>query len=360
MKKMVVAVVVAAVLSGGYFYFQGTSHAAQESKGARSSRVVSVTTGMVSSVSIAQSLSLTGKLQAEHSVNIAAEASAQITKINVEPNQLVEKGAVLIQLDNEKAKAAYDEALAYFNDEQRKLNEFKRLVKRGAITQTEIDAQTASVNIAQARLKAARAELNDHVIKAPFNGTVGLFDFSQGHRVAEGAELLTFDDLSSMKLDIQVPEQYLSHLAVGMKVTATSQVWPDRLFNGEVQAIDSRVQTDSLNIKVRVVFDNKDNALKPGMLLAADIGFIPRPQAVIPVQAIEYSGTKRFIYLVDDKEKVHRTEVQLGARIDNTVVINKGADIGDRIVVQGLVNMRDGIKVSDITPKQSAQQGVDS
>ncbi len=360
MKKMVVAVVVAAVLSGGYFYFQGTSHAAQESKGAGSSRVVSVTTGTVSSVSIAQSLSLTGKLQAEYPVNIAAEASAQITKINVKPNQLVEKGAVLIQLDNEKAKAAYDEALAYFNDEQRKLNEFKRLVKRGAITQTEIDAQTASVNIAQARLKAARAELNDRVIKAPFNGTVGLFDFSQGHREAEGAELLTFDDLSSMKLDIQVPEQYLSHPAVGMKVTATSQAWPDRLFNGEVQAIDSRVQTDSLNIKVRVVFDNKDNALKPGMLLAADIDFIPHPQAVIPVQAIEYSGTKRFIYLVDDKEKVHRTEVQLGARIDNTVVINKGADIGDRIVVQGLVNMRDGIKVSDITPKQSTQQGVDS
>lgn len=361
MKKMAVAVLVTAVLSGGYFYFQGTSHAAQEKKDARSSRVVSVTTGTVSSMPIAQSLSLTGKLQAEHSVNIAAETSAQIKNIEVKPNQRVQKGTLLIQLNDEKAKAAFDEALAYFNDEQRKLNEFKRLVKRGAITQTEIDAQTTSVNIAQARLKAARAELNDHMIRAPFNGTVGLFDFSQGHRVAEGVELLTFDDLSTMRLDIPVPEQYLSHLIPGMKVIATSQAWPDRVFNGEVQAIDSRVQTDSLNIKVRVVFDNKDNALKPGMLLAADIGFVPQPKAVIPVQAIEYSGTKRFIYLVDDKAKVHRTEVELGARIDNTVVVNKGVEIGDRIVVQGLVNMRDGIKVSDITAKKSdSQHGASS
>ncbi|PST86244.1 efflux transporter periplasmic adaptor subunit [Photobacterium sp. NCIMB 13483] len=351
MKKIAVAVLVTAALSGSYFYFQGTSHAAQDkSQSAQSSRVVSVTTGEVNSLAVAQSLSLVGKLKAEHAVNVAAEVSAKIKTIVVPVNSTVTKGQLLIQLDNDKAVAAYDEALAYRNDEKRKLTEFQRLLSRGAITKTEIDAQSASASIANARLKAALANLNDHAIRAPFNGTVGLYDFSPGHMVAAGGALFNFDDLSSMRLDIEVPEQYISFLKVGIKVTAKSQAWGDRAFSGEIQAIDSRVQADSLNIKVRVVFENSDHALKPGMLLAAELDFIPQQQAIIPVQALEYSGTKRYVYLVDSQQKVHRTLVELGERIDNNVVIKKGLKTGERIVVQGLVNMRDGITIKDITP----------
>ncbi|PSU20031.1 efflux transporter periplasmic adaptor subunit [Photobacterium phosphoreum] len=352
MKKMVVAVLVAAVLSGSYFYFQGTSHAAQnKSQPERSQRVVAVTTGEVASVAVAQSLSLVGKLHAEQAVNVAAEVSAKIKMIAVPVNTTVTKGQLLIQLDDDKAVAAYDEALAYRNDEQRKLTEFQRLLVRGAITKTEIDAQAASVSIANARLKSALANLNDHAIRAPFNGTIGLYDFSPGHMTAAGSELFNFDDLSSMRLDIEVPEQYISSLKVGINVTAKSQAWGDRAFVGKIQAIDSRVQPDSLNIKVRVVFENSDHALKPGMLLATDIDFIPQQQAIIPVQALEYSGTKRYVYIVDNKQKVHRTLVELGERIDNNVVIKKGIKTGERIVVQGLVNMRDGIIIKDITVK---------
>ncbi len=352
MKKMVVAVLVTAVLSGSYFYFQGTSHAAQDkSPPAQSARVVSVTTGEVTSLAVAQSLSLVGKLNAEHAVNVAAEVSAKIKTIAVPVNSTVAKGQLLIQLDDDKAVAAYDEALAYRNDEKRKLTEFQRLLVRGAITKTEIDAQAANVSIANARLKAALANLNDHAIRAPFNGTVGLYDFSPGHMVAAGGALFNFDDLSSMRLDIEVPEQYISSLKVGIKVTAKSQAWGGRTFVGKIQAIDSRVQPDSLNIKVRVVFENSDHALKPGMLLATDIDFIPQQQAIIPVQALEYSGTKRYVYIVDPQQKVHRTLVELGERIDNNVVIKKGLKTGERIVVQGLVNMRDGITIKDITVK---------
>ena len=352
MKKMAVAILVTAALSGSYFYFQGPAHAAQNtSQQAREQRVTSVTTGEVTSLAVAQSLSLVAKLNAEHAVNIAAEVSAKIKRIDVPTDSMVKKGQLLIQLDDDKAVAAYDEALAYRNDEQRKLAEFERLLVRGAITKTEIDAQSASVNIANARLKAALANLNDHTIRAPFNGTVGLYDFSPGHMVAAGGELFSFDDLSSMRLDLEVPEQYISSLKVGINVTAKSQAWGDRAFVGKIQAIDSRVQPDSLNIKVRVVFNNSDHALKPGMLLATDINFIPQQQAIIPVQALEYSGTKRFVYVVDKKQKVHRTLVELGERIDNNVVIKKGIKTGERIVVQGLVNMRDGITIKDITVK---------
>ncbi|KOO12292.1 hemolysin D, partial [Vibrio xuii] len=98
--------------------------------------------------------------------------------------------------NDDKARAAVAEARAYLKDEQRKLKEFARLVKRNAITQTEIDAQKASVAIAQARLDAANAELKDLHITAPFPATVGFIDFSLGKMVSVGSELFTLDNLS--------------------------------------------------------------------------------------------------------------------------------------------------------------------
>ncbi|MGR5144505.1 efflux RND transporter periplasmic adaptor subunit [Photobacterium sp. DNB23_23_1] len=367
MKKVLVAAMVTAALTGsGYFYFQSQSMAAEQ-PAARSAREIPVTLGEVSAHPVAQSLSLVGKLEAQRSVNIATQVAARVEQIEIGVNSKVEKGDLLVQLDDARAKAAYAEAKAYSNDEKRKYNEYQKLVSRGAITQTELDAQLASVSIADARLQAAKADLDDHAIRAPFSGTVGLVDFSEGHMLTVGSELFSLDDLSLMRLDIQVPEQYLSFLREGMTVEATSQAWLGTTFSGEIKAIDSRVQADSLNIRVRVEFDNQDGLLKPGMLMAASLGFAPQDAAVIPVQALEYSGTKRFVYLVDEAGKAHRTEVQLGARIESEVVIESGIGIGDRIVIQGLVNMRDGVQVSDImaqkangAPKQQGPAGDDA
>ncbi|MBV1843401.1 efflux RND transporter periplasmic adaptor subunit [Photobacterium ganghwense] len=361
MKKVLVAVMVTtALLGGGYGYFYQPSQAAEQPAAARGGRQIPVTTGVVTSHPVTQSLSLIGKLEAQRSVEVATQVAAKVDRIVVGVNSQVKKGELLVQLDDAKAKAAYAEAVAYLNNEKRKYNEFQRLVKRGAITQTELDAQLASVSIADARLKAAKADLDDHAIRAPFDGTVGLIDFSVGHMLTVGSELFSLDDLSSMRLDIQVPEQYLSFLREGMTVRATSKAWPGQSFSGAVQAIDSRVQADSLNIRVRVGFENASHLLKPGMLMAAEIGFLPQESPVIPVQALEYSGTKRFVYRVDEAGQAHRTEVTLGARVNNEVVIESGLQIGDCIVVQGLVNMRDGIKVNDLTAASGERKGDDA
>lgn len=147
--------------------------------GPRAVRLIPVTTGEVYSHPVAQSLALIGKLEAQRSVNVATQVAAKVDNIVVGVNSQVAKGALLVQLDDAKARAAYEEALAYLTNEKRKYSEFKSLVKRGAITQTEIDAQLASVSIAAARLKAAKAELDDHAINAPFAGTIGLIDISR-------------------------------------------------------------------------------------------------------------------------------------------------------------------------------------
>lgn len=345
---------VVAVLFAGF-----TRGQKSDDKPARAPRVVPVITGVVEQHMLSQTLSLIGKLQADKSVYISPEVAGKVNAIHVSANQEVQAGQLLIQLEDAKAQASVSEAKAYLNDEKRKLKEYLKLIERDAITQTEIDAQKASVDIATARLESAQAELDYHYILAPFAGTAGLLDFSRGAMVTAGSELLSLDDLAFMRVDLQVPENYLSMLSVGMPVTATNRAWPERSFNGRVFAIDPRIHPETLNLRVRVNFDNADHRLKPGMMMSASISFPSVTEPVIPVQAIEYSGTKRFVYVIDEDSRAQRTQVILGARIQDEVLITDGLQVGERIVVQGLVNMRDGLTVEDLSNADESKTAAD-
>ncbi|MUK66205.1 efflux RND transporter periplasmic adaptor subunit [Aliivibrio fischeri] len=325
-------------------------------KKTRGNQSVAVLSEEVATHEISQSLSLIGKLKASESVVISPEVAGKIERIAVKANQNVRKGQLVVQLNDDRAIAAIKEARAYLNDEKRKLTEFQRLAKKNAITQTEIDGQKASVDIAQARLDAANADLSDLHISAPFAGTVGFIDFSRGKMVSAGTELLTLDNLSVMQLDLQVPERYLSMLSVGMNVEATSQAWENSVFSGKLIGVDSRINAETLNLRVRIEFPNKDLKMKPGMLMAATLDFPAINAPIIPVQALEYSGTKRYVYVIGEDNKAIRTEVTLGARVENRVVIASGLNVGDEIVVQGLVNMRDGVTVKQLEQNKTEVQ----
>jgi RND family efflux transporter MFP subunit len=308
---------------------------------------VAATVSPVEQYDVTQSLNLVGKLAASRSVDITSEVTAKVENISVSSNQHVVAGQPLIVLSDDKATASLQEATAYLLNEKRKLSEYERLFSRGAITQTEIEAQKANVDIAIARQSAAKANLRDHQLNAPFSGHIGLVDLNPGEFISVGQPLLTLDDMSEMELDLLIPERYLSQLVVGMGVDVQVQAWGNERFVGTVDAVDTRVNPETLNIKARVKMSNADNKLKPGMLSAATLTFAPEPVAIISVQALEYSGTKRFVYRVVDG-KAQRTEVKVGARVDNRVVIESGIEIGETIVVQGLVNMRDGVAIKEV------------
>lgn len=351
-KRTSLAIISALIVS--FASFTTPVYAKDKSAGKAVEPAVSVYTDTVQYHEVSQSISLIGKLQSDQFVSVAPEVAGKVDDIKVTANQTVTAGQLLVQLDDSKAQAALLEAKAYLADEQRKLNEYSTLVKSNAITQTEVFAQVALVDIAKARLTAAQANVDDHYLTAPFSGTIGLLDFSRGKMVSVGAELLTLDDLSTMQLDLQVPERYLSQLSTGMLVTASSRAWSGETFNGKVVAIDSRINPETLNLRVRVQFDNDNNRLKPGMMMSSKMVFPAINNPIIPVQALEYSGTKRFVYVVNNDNRVERRQVVLGARIVDEVLIEQGVEVGERIVVQGLVNMRNGLLVKDLKVKDLA------
>ncbi|CAB5715389.1 efflux RND transporter periplasmic adaptor subunit [Aeromonas dhakensis] len=342
MRTWLVLACLSLLISAGWYY----RHFAPAGK--PQPRQVNIRAQTVSQSLAEPSIKLVSKLAANRSVVISPEVTGRIVKIAVRSGQQVKQGDVLIALDAGKQQAELAEQSASVRDETRKLRDMRRLVARGAITTSELEGQEATVAQAQARADAARYELSLRTLLAPFDGSVSLIDLSEGALVNSGDTLLHLDELAKLRLDLAVPERYLSLLRPGMAVTATSSAWPDQSFRGVLETLDSRVSNDTQNIKARVIIPNPDGQLRPGMLLNVELSLPPQKMTLIPAQSVEYAGEQRFVYRLEPNGKVKRVPVVLGDTHGEEVWVTEGLKVGDRIVVEGLVNLRDGVSVHDL------------
>ncbi|WP_338882604.1 efflux RND transporter periplasmic adaptor subunit [Aeromonas hydrophila] len=342
MRILLVLACLSLLISAGWYY----RHSAPAGK--PQPRQVNIRAQTVSQSLAEPSIKLVSKLAANRSVVISPEVTGRIVKIAVRSGQQVKQGDVLIALDAGKQQAELAEQSASVRDESRKLRDMRRLVARGAITTSELEGQEATVAQAQARADAAKYELSLRTLLAPFDGSVSLIDLSEGALVNSGDTLLHLDELAKLRLDLAVPERYLSLLRPGMAVTATSSAWPDQSFRGVLETLDSRVSNDTQNIKARVIIPNPDGQLRPGMLLNVELSLPPQKMTLIPAQSVEYAGEQRFVYRLEPNGKVKRVPVVLGDTHGEEVWVTEGLKVGDRIVVEGLVNLRDGVSVHDL------------
>lgn len=311
-------------------------------------RQTPVRTALVEQARAEPRLQLSGKLAAHRSVVIAPEVTGRILSIMVRSGQTVAEGSELVRFDADKERAERAELAANLANEQRKLRDMQKLALRGAVTASDREGQEATVAMAKARLEAADYALSQRTLRAPFAGTVGLIDASAGALVSSGTSLFTLDDLRHLRLDLAVPERYLALLQNGMDIEASSTAWPGEHFHGVVSALDSRVSDSTQNIKARVTVDNADGRLRPGMLLDVSLALPAREVTLIPTQAVEYAGKARYVYLLGNEGRVKRIEVELGEQHGEQVWVLSGLRRGDRIVVEGLVNLRDGAQVRDL------------
>jgi RND family efflux transporter MFP subunit len=317
--------------------------------------VATVVSEVLTPISTQSSLSLVGHLSSPQSVLLTAKVTSTIESIRLTDNANIKKNTVLVTLDDRHAQAQYDEALALYNDAQRQFSDRQRLLKRGAVTESEVEAQQTQVAMLKARLSAAKATLDDHQIRAPFHGQVGLMNLVVGQSIKAGDGLITLENRETLRLDLSVPEQHWSKLSIGMSVSATSDAWPDDYFMGKIVALNSGIDPNSLSVTARVVFDNAEHRLAAGMLMSATLTLDPISQPTIPMSSVYFDGESRFVYRIDEAGIAHQILVKTGTTIGNRFVVNQGVDFGDRVVVKGLVKIKDGMKVVDSIETKGAQ-----
>ena len=307
-----------------------------------------VTTVRVTEQPVSAKIELIGTLKANQQVAVAPQVSARVTQVHFVPGQVVKKDQLLLSLDDRAAQAAVREARAVLLDAQRIAKNYQTLFKRKAVTQTELDGQQAAVAMAEAKLAAASVAMDHLTLRAPFAGVMGLTDVAPGMLLAANTPVAELLDISSLKLDLAVPEKYFGKLTVGEQLTAYTQAYGEQVFIGELAVIAPSVNSDTLNAEVRLVFDNSDGLLVPGMLMRVQLIIANSTQVAIPAQSLLYAGQQRYVYVVDEQGKVSRRNVSTGLNLGDMVTIANGLEVGEQVIREGTVKVREGSQVEVI------------
>ena len=300
-----------------------------------------------------------GTAAAREAVMLTPKITGIIKRITFREGEAVQAGQVLVEFDAGELEAQLEEERAKYSNSLRLYDRAIKLLETNIVARARVDELYGDLLAADARVRADEARLRDYVIRAPFDGKLGLRRVSVGALVRPGTEITTLDDISTMKVDFRVPETALSSISTGMAVEARSAAYPNRTFKGTVKTIGSRVDPNTRAIALRAEIPNKDGALRPGMFLTATIVVARRERAVlVPEQAVVSSGSRHYVFAVIEGRAV-RTNVELGEQTLGKVEITSGLQPDSVVVTAGVQKVRDRMPVRQVgaAPAEGERRG---
>jgi membrane fusion protein (multidrug efflux system) len=305
-----------------------------------------VTTTVLAPLPWSDTLEALGTAAARESVTITAKVSEKVEQVHFDSGDQVRAGQVLVTLSDRAQSAGVGEASAALAEAQKTFDRTQALAAQKLIAANQLDVARAARDAARARLTAQQAGVGDRVIVAPFAGVLGLRQVSPGSLVTPGTVVTTLDDVSGILLDFSVPERNLSALAVGNTVRARSDAFPGETFEGRITSVGSRVDPSTRALAARAEFANPQRRLRPGMLLNVELEQSTRQALQVPELALDQLGEQAFLSRVVG-DKVEHVPVKIGARRPGWVEVLDGVKAGDKVVVEGIVKLKDGAKIVD-------------
>lgn len=289
-----------------------------------------------------------GTALANESVTISAKVTDTVSQVRFEDGDYVSQGDVLVELTNQEETALLAEAEANARDTQTQLERFEDLLVQGSVPVSQVDEARARHSAAVARYQSVVARLQDRLITAPFSGVLGFRQVSAGTLITPGTPITTLDDVSIIKLDVSIPEIYLSRLQPGQRMEAESPAYPGSTFTATVKTIGSRVDPVTRAAVVRAHIDNGERRLRPGMLLTARLTTSEREVLMIPESALIQRGAEVLVFTVADNTARAR-QIAHGVRDAGWVEVLEGLTEGERVVTDGLIKVREGTPVAPVT-----------
>ena len=287
-----------------------------------------------------------GTLRANESVVLTASVTETVSAIHFDDGQRVKSGQLLVEMTSEEEHALLEEAKVRVTEAERQYERVDLLAKQQTVSESLYDERKRDLETARALLAALESRLADRLLRAPFDGVLGLRNISPGALVEPGDEITTLDDDSVMKLDFSVPSVFLPDLKPGLGITARARAYGNRTFEGEVSGIDSRVNPGTRSIRVRAILPNADRVLKPGVLMQVELLRNPRTSPAVPEEALQQQGTDHFVVVIGADDKAERRPVSIGTRQPGLVEITDGLAAGERVITHGNDKVRPGQPVT--------------
>ena len=357
MKKRVilttlVALLVVGAIFGSKFY---KLRAAAAAMAGRRPPPASVTTAPAVAQTWRSELSAVGTVESFQGVTLRSEIDGRIIKLGFDSGAVVKAGELLVELESDTERAQFKSLEAAAKLAAASLERARDL--RASTTNTAVELETAEATHAQAlaALEALKATLAKKNIVAPFAGRLGIRQINVGQFLNKGDTIVSLEAIHPAYVDFALPQQELPHLQPGLPVRVTVDAYPDRRFEGRIEAINPRVTEATRNVRLRAIVPNPDEALRPGLFAHVTVS-LPAESAVLqlPSTAIVYSPYGNSVYVVVEKAApdgtrqfvVEQRFVTTGAKRGDQIAIMKGLNAGEQVVTAGQMKLRNGVAVT--------------
>lgn len=286
----------------------------------------------------------TGEILSDEEVYIRPESSGRITGIHFEEDSEVQEGELLVSLNDaelqqEKRQVTYEINLAQIREQRQ-----KDLLRRNAIAQEDYDVVLNELNTLKARRDALQARIDKMEIRAPFDGIIGLREISMGSYVTPENVITSLQKIDPLKIEFSIPERYRSMVSRGLAVRFQVE-GSDNNAEGEIYAIQPRVDRETRTLRMRATAPNPDLQLFPGAYARVEVDLSVTDDALlVPSEALVPQLTGYHVFVYSDGEAKQK-QVEPGTRTDRKAHIRSGLSPRDTVITTGLLQIRDGMSV---------------
>lgn len=285
-------------------------------------------------------IEVNGTVLSEEMIELHPEISGRITYLNIPDGATVSEGTILAKINDADLQAQLEQQKVQLDLAAKTEQRLKKLLAVNGIDQATYDAALNSVNSIEANIKVLNAQIDKTVIKAPFTGKLGLRQISLGAYVSPGTLIGTLQQTDKIKIDFTVPAAYENLVSIGNIVSIESTSSAEKQ-TAEITAVEPQINTLSRNLKVRARLKNGN--ITPGSFVK--VSLIENKKGIIaPTNAIIPDAMSNQVIVVENGKAVFK-KVETGVRTADMVELVSGVDIGDSIIVSGVLFVRPDGKV---------------
>lgn len=303
-------------------------------------RVEQVRTTVLHEQQIERVITVSTNLQGYVTQNVAPSLTGKIEHIYCEVGDHVRAGQDLVRMDQTQYKTTKI-SFATLGIEK---NRVEMLLKTGSATQQQFDQLESQYNSTKEQLDFLQTNT---YVKAPFAGVIAAKNYEDGELYA-GQPILVLTQIDKLKALVAIPETYFPLFKAGMKLTLTSEIYPDQVFPATVEVVYPTIDAASHTFQVKIVIPNGKNLLRPGMYVTTTIGLGKAKAIVAPYQSVEklVGANDRYVF-INEKGYAKRVAVELGQRFDQNIEIIAPEIVdGVEMVTVGQHKLVDGVKVN--------------
>lgn len=344
-----------------YFASSDKPQAAEGASPANGGGKTAVSVMVVEPATLNDVVKTTGTILANEEVEIRSEVSGKITNLYFKEGQYVQKGTVLLKINDDDLQAQLKKL--EYGKKLSEDNEFRQrqLLEKEAISQREYDISLTTVKTNEADIENIKAQLAKTTIRAPFSGRLGLRYVSEGSYITPTSRISTLTNTNPAKIEFSVPAKYSDRIKAGSTIKYTTES-SDVEHTGRVYAVDPKIDPQTRTLQMRATSPNGNGALLPGAFARIELIIGSRGTAItVPNEAIipEENGHK--VFLVKSGKATPQT-VDVGIRGEFDMEVIKGLSPGDTLITTGILQVKPNgpVEIRNVINPTGASMGMKS